>query len=122
MVLKMSVVVDIMSTLMSLIVRGLDYERGVGLGVGWGWGGLALTTITRITNDQLEKRENGCNTIYSDIKSTFLNTIEYFCFFENLFVRSTEVNFCSGSRKTVRFNQVSALQCPLYRGKFMCIC
>ena len=49
-------------------------------------------------------------------------TIEYFCFFENLFVRSTEVNFCSESRKTVRFNQVSALQCPLYRGKFICIC
>ena len=46
---------------------------------------------------------------------------EYFFFVQDLTVRFMEVHFFPGSEKSVRFNQVSALQCPLYGGDSMCV-
>ena len=46
---------------------------------------------------------------------------EYFSFGQDLNVRFMEVHFFPGSEKSVRFNQVSALQCPLYGGDSMCV-
>ena len=43
----------------------------------------------------------------------------YFFFVQDLTVRFMEVHFFPGSEKSVRFNQVSALQCPLYGGDSM---
>ena len=44
---------------------------------------------------------------------------EYFFFVQDQTVRFMEVHFFPGSEKSVRFNQVSALQCPLYEGDSM---
>jgi hypothetical protein len=44
---------------------------------------------------------------------------EYFFFVQDLTVRFMEVHFFPGSEKCVRFNQVSALHCPLYGGDSM---
>ena len=44
---------------------------------------------------------------------------EYFFFVQDLTVRFMEVHFFPGTEKSVRFNQVSALQCPLYGGDSM---
>lgn len=43
----------------------------------------------------------------------------YFFFVQDLTVRFMEVHFFPGSEKCVRFNQVSALHCPLYGGDSM---
>ena len=45
----------------------------------------------------------------------------YFLTTQNLSVRFMEVYIFSGSKESVHFNQVSALQCPLYKGYFMCV-
>ena len=50
-----------------------------------------------------------------------LSHVVFFLFSKNLIVRFMEVYFFSGSKKSVRLNQVSALECPLYRGYFMCV-
>ena len=43
----------------------------------------------------------------------------YFFFVQDLTVRFMEVHFFPGSKKSFRFYQVSAIQCPRYEGDFL---
>ena len=86
-----------------------------------GWHRISQRRRPCWPNGQINVSKMHCNVLYQLFvwpKMRFLQ----FSSFEIWPVRYMEVRFYPGTRKAVRYREVSAIQCPLYRAFSMCIC